>query len=194
MTNRDLATAAALQPESPEREIPQRVIKEAAKFVNFLTANGLDQATAVEGVRRFVDAIAGRRRQQKAAPGTSGHLGPLIGLYTTLYKEVYGEPLHRVSDIEVGHLAKLARDYAPQVVESRLKALAQYVKQDQFMFRLGFKPSTLANQWVRVTAYAKQHQPTRTSAPPADCKHNPPCRDAHSHTVKTISDTKNQMM
>lgn len=190
MVARDLQGLSELQP-SIDREVPAKAVREAVKFVNWLVANGVDRAAAVEGVRRFVDAVAGKRRQVKVASSQHPIVKALIARYLILYREVYRENLTSCPDVEVAHLARLSKQYALPVLEERLSALAAYVKEDAFMARFGFKPSTLANQWVRVTAYAKQRQPIRTGAP-ADCRHQPLCRDAHSHTQRMLQDTRNQ--
>lgn len=187
MGNLDLAF---LQPPD-DREVPNKALKEASKFVDWLVTNGIPKATAIDAVRRFVDAVAGKRRQVKVStpePGRSPAIAALIGYYKALYVEVYGEPLMKLPDLEYMHLVKLTRDYSIQVIESRLRALASYVKEDQFIGRFGFKPSTLANQWIRVTAYAKQHQQAERRSAPADCRHSPPCTTAIDHTSRMLRD------
>lgn len=189
MTARELEQHAALS--APDGvTVPVKAQREAVKFVNWLVSHGVSREAAADGVQKFLLAIVGKKTPAKATTSTPA-IRSLVGLYTALYRDVYGEELKSPPGMEIAHLAKLARDYSVPVVEGRMRALATYVKTDPFMARLGFKPSTLVNQWIRVTAYAKQHQMShgRPDAP-ADCRHTPRCQDAHEHTTKMLADQR----
>lgn len=184
---RDLRLVSELQP-TDGRTVPAKVIQGAADFVNWLVLKGLTRDEAVEGVRRFIKVVAQKPRQVKALPAPPQAVRNLLIIYQDLYRQVYGEALARVPETEVVHLARLAREYAAPVIEQRLRAFARYVKEDAFMARLGFKPSTLVNQWVRVTAYAKQNMNAPAADAPRDCHHTPRCRNAVLHTQRLLQD------
>ena len=183
----DLAGMSEMTPPDGTT-VPVKAQREAAKFVNWLVANNIDRVAAVEGVQKFLVAVLGKRRQAKAPTAQGPAIRTLVAHYIALYRTVYREDLKSPAGMEIAHLAKLARDYSVPVVESRLTALARYVKEDPFMARLGFKPSTLVNQWIRVTAYSKQHQANQQASAPRDCKHDPPCVDARAHTQLMLQD------
>ena len=172
------------------QDVPVRAQRAAVKFITWLAANGVNRDEAAKNVMQFMVEVLPKRKAVKASPAQTMIVQTLVRRYVALYRDVYGEELKSPPGMEIGHLSRLAKDYSVEVISSRLQALARYVKADPFMARLGFKPSTLVNQWIRVTAYAKQNEPRAKQTAPSDCRHQPQCRDAMEHTQRILKDAR----
>lgn len=162
----------------PAGDIPVKAQREAAKFVNWMVAHGVERSAAVEGVQKFLLAVV-KKKQAKATVGPSKRpeAQAIVARYGALYKALYGE-LPQVTGTDWVHVTTLLRDYSATVVTSRLEALAKFVREDAWMKKqFGFSLGVLRNQWTRVTNYAKQHEPPPAPAAQPDSRgHFPPCK------------------
>lgn len=186
----NLEQLSELNPEG--REVPARIQREAVRFVNWMVANGMDRPAAAKGVQEFLLAVMPAKKKQAKAGANAVKRPEMLAVmarYEALYRAQYGEA-PQISPVDWAHVSMLRRDYSTEVIIGRLEALSRYVKEDAFMARVGFSLGALRNQWNRVTAYTKQRQTSTSPSAPSDCRHIPRCETAHTHTKKTLADSR----
>lgn len=163
------------------------------RFLDRLVFDGLPRALAVMHVEELRRELLGPDEEpvasatQPAATAPLAQARALVEQYRVLYREIVGPEDPRITQADYVMLGQLVKSYGPVMVAARMTAFARW--DDKFVReKVGFTLPAFYRYWNQLATVLAAQTPQARA--PADCRHNPRCPDAKTHSTKFLAEAR----